>query len=280
VSNPTPHDVPFPLPPVIVAALGKLIRRLRRLVILRGLCASCAAGIGSFLVVMWLDASITWLSLWPRWIVSILAYAVWFGVTGWYLVRPLTRTFTLTGIARLIEIHHPELQERISSAVQLLSSQDRPEIRGSEALIAALTEEAVREVGTIQPHQEISFRGVIPFGAAAAVVFAVLAVLCVSWPRETGFLLVRAAAPFVNCPNVHAVDLVVEPGDTLIAAGSTLQVSVRSANRAVTVARLRKLDRHGRETVLDMAALPGATNRPGRGSVTVFLGARCDPARH
>jgi hypothetical protein len=42
------------------------------------------------------------------------------------------------------------MQERLSSAVELLSSRDLPSIRGSEALIAALTEEAVRDAGVLQ----------------------------------------------------------------------------------------------------------------------------------
>lgn len=260
----SPHYEPASLPGPIVAALNRLIQRTRRLIFLRGLCTSCAAGIGAFLVIMFLDASLTLLSPWPRWIMSILAYSIWVAATAWFLIRPLTHSYTLTGIARLIEIHHPELQERISSAVQLISSKDIPSIRGSETLIAALTEEAIREVGTIQPKQEISFRSAVPFVVAAGVVLGVLAILCLGWPRETRFLLARATAPFLNLPNVQAFDLVVEPGNTLVAAGSTMQISLRTANAAVTTARLRQEDRQGRETVTTMLAQPAATNQPGR----------------
>jgi len=262
--NNAPIDKPLPLPAPIVAALSRLIRRTRHLVIIRGLCASCAAGIGAFLLIILLDASITLLSPWTRWIMSALAYLTWASTTFWFLIRPLTITFTLTGIARLIEIHHPELQERISSAVQLLSSRDIPSIRGSETLIAALTEEAVHEVGTIHPRQEISFRSAMPFAIAATGVIAVLFILWLTWPQQTGFLLARATAPFLNLPNVQAIDLVVEPGDTLVAAGSSLQVSVRSAHTAVTSARLRQVDRNGYETLTDMVALTTSTNQPGR----------------
>lgn len=262
--NHSPLSETTPLPATIVAALNNLIGRTRRLVILRGLCASCAAGIGAFLLIMLLDASVTLLAPWPRWIMTLLAYATWAGATLWFLIRPLTHSFTLAGIARLIETHHPELQERISSAVQLLSSRDLPSIRGSDTLIAALTEEAVRETLTLQPRQEISFRSAIPFVIATAVVLTVLTALCLIRPRETGFLLARATAPFLNLPNVQAVDLVVDPGDTLVAAGSSLQISLKTANTAVSFARLRQMDRQGHETVTDMMALPALTNQPGR----------------
>lgn len=255
---------PPPLPAQIVMALSGLIRRTRRLVLLRGLCASCTAGIGAFLLIMLLDAGVTLLEPWPRWLMTGLAYSTWVGATIWFLIRPLMHAFTLAGIARLIETHHPELQERISSAVQLLSSRDLPSIRGSDTLIAALTEEAVREAVAIQPRREISFRGAIPFVVAAVLVVGVLATAYLVRPRQTGFLLARAAAPFLNLPNVQAMDLVIEPGDTLIAAGSSLQVSLRTANPVVTSARLRQVDRQGHESVIDMVALPPVTNQPGR----------------
>ncbi len=262
--NNSPLNGSAPLPAPIVDALTQLIRRTRRLIFIRGLCASCAAGIGAFLLIMFLDATVTLLSPWPRLLMSVLAYSTWVGATLWLWVRPLTRTFTLTGVARLIEIHHPELQERISSAVQLLSSQDLPSVRGSDTLIAALTEEAIHEVGTIQPKQEISYRGAVPYVIAAGVVVLVLLLLCLGWPRQTGFLLARAAAPFMNLPNVQAFDLVVEPGDALIAAGSALKVSLRTANPTVTAARLLQRDPNNHETVTDMMALPAETNQPGR----------------
>jgi hypothetical protein len=116
------QNQPRSLPGPIIMALNQLIRRARNLIIIRGVCASCAAGLGAFLVVMLFDAVLTLLVAWPRWVLSLSAYACWAGTTYWYLVRPLARSFSLTGIARLIENHHPELQERLSSVVELLAS--------------------------------------------------------------------------------------------------------------------------------------------------------------
>jgi hypothetical protein len=258
------------LPEQIVRALRQLIRRARHLIVLRGVCASCAAGVGAFLAIMLVDASFTLLARWPRWLMSGVAYAVWAGAFAWFLLRPLARSFTLAGIARLIEAHHPELQERLSSVVELLGSRDVPAIRGSEVLIGALTEEAVRDAVRLKPRHEISFRSAIPFAVAAGIVIAVLAALWLARPLQMRFLLARAAAPFLNLSNVHAADLVVEPGDALVASGSPLRISVRTANPAVTSARLRQWDRQGRELVTDMVAVHGATNQPGRSfSVTL-----------
>lgn len=262
--NPVMSDSARPLPGPIVTALNRLIRRARHLIVFRGVCASFAAGLGAFLVVMLFDAALTLLVAWPRWALTLAAYACWAGATYWYLVRPLARSFSLTGIARLIETHHPELQERISSAVELLASKDLPSIRGSEVLIQALTQEAVREAVSLRPRQEISFRGAIPFGIAAGLALAILAGLGLAMPRQTGFLMARAAAPFLNLPNVRAVDLVVEPGDALVAAGGSLQISLQTRNPAVTFARLRITDPQGRGTAVEMIPVPVASNRTGR----------------
>jgi len=258
------HDPSRPLPGPIVTALNRLIRRARHMIVFRGLCASFAAGIGAFLVVMLFDGVLTLLVAWPRWALTLAAYACWGGATYWYLVRPLARSFSLTGIARLIEQHHPELQERISSAVELLGSKDLPSIRGSEALIYALTEEAVKEAVSLRSRQEISFRGALPFAVAAGVVLAIVAGLGLAMPRQAGFLMARAAAPFLNLPNVRAMDLVVEPGDALVAAGGSLQVSLKTRNPAVSFARLRMTDPQNRETTVEMIAVPAASNRTDR----------------
>ncbi len=263
--NSTPSiDGAHGLPDSIVLALRQLIRRARQLIVIRGVCAFCAVGIGVFLAIMLIDARFTLLARWPRWFMTLLAYSAWAGSLLWFLIRPLARSFTLAGIARLIEGHHPEFQERISSVVELLSSKDGPSIRGSDVLIGALTGEAVRDAMILKPRNEISFRGAIPFAVAAGIVLTVLATLWLAKPRQTWFLLARATAPFLNLPNMQAADLLVEPGDTLIASGSRLRISIQTAHPAVTSARLRQVDHQGRETVTDMVAMPATTNPPGR----------------
>ncbi len=260
----TPLDGSLVLPASIIQALRRLIGRARCLIMLRGLCAAWAAGVGAFLVIMSIDAGFTLLARWPRWVMTGTAYSIWAGSLFWFLIRPLARSFTLAGIARLIEAHHPELQERLSSVVELLGSRDVPSIRGSDVLIGALTEEAVRDAVRLKPQHEISFRAAIPFAVTAGLVLALLAAVWLARPRQTRFLLARAVAPFLNLPNVYAADLHVEPGDTLIASGSRLRISIQAASPAVTSARLRQRDRLGRETVTDMVAVPASTNGTGR----------------
>ncbi|NQT51406.1 DUF4175 family protein, partial [bacterium] len=250
------------VPKPIVDTLMRLIRRTRWLITLRGICATVAAAVGALLLVMAIDASVTLYSLSTRWVLSASAYAITVGAALWFLVRPLAHSFTLSGIARTIESRHPELQERISSAVELLTTDDAPELRGSEQLIGALVEQATDNVRGIQPRREVSLAAAKPFLVVAAAVMAILAGLFALWPDTTAFLLARASAPFLNRPNLLGRDLTVEPGDVVLAEGQRLEVQVAVPRRSVRRARLLVVGADGKDTSQRMALLnPGADDR-------------------
>ena len=63
------------VPEPIVAKLRGLIARSRRVMALRGLCATLAVAIGSVLAVMAVDAGVTIFQDWPRWALSAGALA-------------------------------------------------------------------------------------------------------------------------------------------------------------------------------------------------------------
>ncbi len=243
------------VPEPIVRTLRRLIRRARVVILVRGVGAVAAVAVLSLLAVMAVDAGLTLFSVTVRYGLTLTALALTLLAAGALLVRPLARSFTLNGIARAIEFHHPELQERISSAVELLSSDDAPEVRGSEALIGALVNEASGDVRTLVPRREITFRPARFFLAAALAATAFLAGLLLAWPRPAVRLLARAVAPYLNLANVAADDLTVEPGDTVITKGQSLRVDVRVANAAVRSAELLAGDPQRQETAQEMTGV-------------------------
>ncbi len=248
------------LPGAIVDLLAHLIRRARCLIVLRGLGASGTAALGTFLTVMLIDANTAIAAAWGRWLLAGLAYLSVAATLFWFLVRPLARSFTLTGVARLLEQKHPELHERISSAVELLTSRDLPDLRGSEVLIQELAREAVMDVGTIRPKEELSWRLAIPFLVSAGILAAIMGGLLLIRPRETMVLLARATAPFLNLSNAKALTLVVTPGDTIIAAGTPLTIQVETSDKRVEAAHVRQTDKRGHMTKMPMAPVAGGTN--------------------
>ena len=260
------------IPRPIVEKLTRLIRRVRWLIVLRGACAVAATAVGALLAVMAIDACVTLFSLWTRGALTLSVYAATAIVAVFFLVRPLAKSFSLTGIARVIETRHPELQERISSAVELITSEDAPDLRGSEQLIGALVEQATDNVRDIQPRREVTLRAARPYLAAATVVVAVLAAMFVLWPEQASFLLRRASVPFINLPNLQARDLHVSPGNVVILEGDRLQVEVEVPNRAVRSASFRCVQPDGSEAVADMVLLYSGSDPTPRFAFT------CPPA--
>ncbi len=247
------------IPDPIVALLRQTIRRARTVVIWRGACAVTAIGLGAFLLVMAADAVLI-LNTWLRYALSFPAYAVTLAAVFRFLIRPLARTFSLGGMARLIEMNHPEMQERLSSSVELLmAAGDRRAVRGSEALINALAAEAVRDARRVRPRQEVSPRAAAPYFAAAAGLTLVLASLFAALPRQTACLLARAAAPFLNLPNVHGITLSVSPGDTVLVAGGSVDVQVTLTSPRNLGVKLRQFTADGTMTRHNLS--PGAAEK-------------------
>jgi len=253
ITNRTVRELPQP----IVRTLCRLIRRIRLVILLRGLAAVSAVAVSSLLVIMAIDYGATIFSAWPRWTLSFSALGLTALTALLLLVRPLVKSFTLAGIARSIEIRHPELQERISSAVELLTSNDRPEFRGSDVLIAALARQATRDARSVAPRREVTLRKARPYFIAAAAAGLVLLALLVAWPAEATRLLARAVAPSANLPNVSAWQLTIDPDhDSVIAEGDRLHVEVAVANKAVSRAHLRtRFSADGPELVETMTPL-------------------------
>ena len=262
------HNVPQP----IARALRRLIHRVRGVILLRGVSAVVATAIGALLLVMAIDAGFTLFSETFRWVLTLSALAVTVAVAMWLLILPIAKTITLTGIARAIETRHPELQERLSSAVELLTSRDIPEIRGSETLIAALAAEASQDAGRVRPRTEVPLKAARPYLLAALSVLVVFGSLWALYPSITSRLLKRAVAPFMNLPNIKGDMLTVTPGDAILAEGQRLEIGVEVASKAVKRASLRKRLPDGSERSAYMTSLPPSEQGYPRFTIT------CPPA--
>ena len=266
--SPIPSDKPAGVVPREIAlALKHLIRRIREVVLLRGAAAVVATAAGALLAIMAIDASVVLFSDLVRWLLTLTALALTVASTVWFLILPLARTITLTGIARSVENRHPELQERLSSTVELLSSRDMPEIRGSEVLIAALAEEARGDAAHMRPRTEIPLKAARPFLMAAGGTLLVIGLLLALYPNAQR-LLARAVAPYLNLPNVSADMLRVTPGNARILEGQRLEVEVAVGNTAVRSAKFRKLLPDGSEAAEAMIALPSGDGGEPRFAIT------------
>ncbi len=230
------------LPGPIVEKLEAIISRVRRLQWFRGILAILALTLPALLIVMAVDATFTVFSNVIRWGLTLAVLAVAAGAAWWYLVRPLSRPLTLTHIARVLELRHPELQERISSAVELLSSRDSDDLRGSEQLIDELVRTATLDVQDVVPEREFSGRKLQRFVISAAAAGLVIALLLIIWPTQTSTLITRAVAPFLNVGNAFANHLIVDPGNFRVPLGDSLTIEMMVRNQGLKRAELHRAD--------------------------------------
>jgi hypothetical protein len=252
------------LPQPILDKLQSMIRRVRRLLFIRGLFATLAVALVCLLAIMAVDATITLFSTTSRWVLSLAGLAVTLVAAWWFLVRPLSRRFTLTKMARILEIRHPELQERISTAVELLASEDPDSIRGSQELISAVVDSAVDDVATVDPKTEFKPARSKKFMVASAICGGVILLLLAIWPQQAWTLLTRALAPFLDIGNAYADTLVVDPGDVRVAKGEPVTIQVSVKHKRLKRAEIRRQMPDGTESVERMALIaeePDGTKR-------------------
>lgn len=237
------------LPKPILDKLRAIIGRVRRLLLIRGLSATLAVGLLCVLAIMAIDASFTLFSATARWALSLTGLAITAATAWWFLVRPLSRKITLTHIARILEIRHPELQERISTAVELMSSEDPESVKGSEELIAAVVDSAVIDVDKVDPKTEFKAGRASRFALAAGIALVILALLFAVFPRHTGVLMARAVAPFLDLGNAWSDTLDVQPGDIRVAIGESVTIEMSVDHDKLKRAEIRRTLADGSESV-------------------------------
>ncbi len=255
------------LPQPILNKLRAIIGRVRRLLFIRGLSATLAVGLLCVLAIMAIDASFTLFSATARWALTLTGLAITAATAWWFLVRPLSKKITLTHIARILEIRHPELQERISTAVELMSSEDPESVKGSEELIAAVVDSAVVDVDRVDPKTEFKAGRASRFAMVAGVAVVILLLLFAIWPRHTGVLMARAVAPFLDLGNAWSDTLDVQPGDIRVAIGETVTIEMAVDHAKLKRAEIRRTLADGSESVERMS--PAGEDAEGRKRFTI-----------
>lgn len=213
------------LPPDIARKLKQAVLRIQSIIWLRGLLAVTAALVIAILSIAAVDAMVMIYSSGVRWVMWGCGLFAVAATAVHMLMRPLSRPFTPRRVAAMIEQSHPELEERLSSVVELISNPGTLET-GSSQLLDVLTSDAVADVKTVSIKQDFTNRTVKPKLIAAAASFSILALLFVSWPESMGRLIVRAVIPSAEVDNIYADNLGVTPGDTVVLRGQPLAIEL------------------------------------------------------
>ena len=137
------------LPAVLREPLDQIVRR--RLKVTLGIAALSTISLA--LLILLASAAFIGFLLPPYWLRLPIAILFWIGVI--YMAgrsaRPLLERWTLARTARHVERLFPELQERLSSAVELTCDEPNAVFRGSPDLLDHLVQQASTHAGMIQP---------------------------------------------------------------------------------------------------------------------------------
>lgn len=246
------------LPPELAATLQRATRRITCILLLRGLLAITATTLIALLALIAIDASFVLYSQLLRLGLSLLGLSAVVWVTIRQLVRPLRQPYSPAKIAALIEQHHPELEERLSTVVELLSLPETRE-RGSMQLVSLITEAAEADARTVSPQREFTGRTITPKLVVTGIAIGIVLLLFALWPTQLSLLCLRALAPFAELDNLFASHLHVTPGHVTLLIGEPLEVDAAIKNALPGQAYLRKkpLDHFwSRETPERMRLLP------------------------
>ncbi|MEN8783081.1 MAG: hypothetical protein ABF379_01840, partial [Akkermansiaceae bacterium] len=214
--------MPSCLPPEITQGLKSLRQRIRRIQLFRGLLKTASVVLIGLLAVVAIDFFLAPLPSWAR---AGLFFA-WLAAGGiaaiLFIAKPLLTKIPLVKLARWLEERHPEVQERISTALEL---SDHPEGISPE-LLSELSKEAAADIGNVDPREEVAGsrvrRSIWPVATSLVAIVALVAV----WPREMSRLLTRAVSPFTELGNAGAFKFEINPGDVEVLEGDEVEINL------------------------------------------------------
>ena len=197
------------------------IRRVQRK---RGLLMFTTAALGGLMVMMAVDyffAPLPGLLRWGMflvWLTGIAAVAK----SGF---APLMKPIGLLQVARWLEVRHPEMEERISTVMQLSKEAGG----ASTALLEVLGKAAGLDARGVEVGKEVKAAQTLHKWAKPAIALgSVMAILLIGWPTQFSRLLVRALVPTSTLGNVTSSHFKVKPGNIEVFEGDAVRIDVRT----------------------------------------------------
>lgn len=222
-----------PSPPEPIEARLKIVRaRIRGVQRIRAVMIVTTVALAGLMAVMAVYFLLPPQPVWVRvaltaaWAIAVLA-ALRHGF------GPMLKPIGLLEVARWLEVRHPEMEERLSTVLELQAQAGMV----SPGLLDSLARAAEADLGTVDPGIEVkSARTSRRWAGPAIAALAVLAVVFTVWPGEASRLLVRAVAPFSSSGNAAAGKFRIKPGNIELVAGDPLRIE------AVYTGSSRQLD--------------------------------------
>lgn len=230
----TPNDGPG-LPPEVLQKLNEIRREDRRVRFRTGLLRGLAILLTAMLVAMTID----WLAAlhderW-RWTLTLLALAGGAVALLWGCLPPLLKPRSLASIAQQADSAHPSLEERFLTLTGFAQSKEAPEIRGSDAMLKKVAEQAALMSGGITPGSVISRVALVRAGKYFCGASAVLLLVFLVNFQQAKTLFQRFWTPGSD---ITLTRLEVKPGDIVIGKGEDVNLEIVATGKTTQTADL------------------------------------------
>jgi hypothetical protein len=187
-------------------AVGSRIRRVQKI---RAAMVVATMGLAGLLIIVAADYFLAPLPGAVRWGLSVgwLAAVI---ATMRMSFQPLLKPLGIRQVARWLETRHPEMEERLSTVLEMAHGNAAE----SSELLVWLTKAAEADVNQLDIIREVNAaRTSWRWGRPALALSVVILLGFLVWPREARRLFVRALTPFSNRGNAGAGHFMIQPGD-------------------------------------------------------------------
>jgi len=227
------------LPSQEIESRLKIVRgRIRRSQCNRAFWIILTAFLGGLLLIMAADYVFAPLPVTARWVL-FGAWLILLVFAAKAVLAPLFQKISLIQIARWIESRHPEMEERLSTVLEL----SKNETGVSPGLLEAIGRAAGEDITKVDPQGEVkSAQTRRRWGKPAIALCVILALSLVVWPKEASRLIVRAVAPFSNVGNAGAAKFTLSPGNLEAMEGDRIEIHIAYEDSAKTIELLLGID--------------------------------------
>ncbi|MCE2402559.1 hypothetical protein J4G08_16955 [Candidatus Poribacteria bacterium] len=180
-----------------------------------------------FLAILVGESIVDWLMPLP----SVVRIALLAGIVGAtlyllykYLIQPMRASLTLRDVALNVEESHPNLEDRLVSAVQFGDRESNDPVEAH--MLQRLLEDTTQRIKGIDFKATIDHSRTRKYVGIATLVIAACGLLTLLFPTETHTSLMRIFAPWEKTDPILTTKVNVTPGDARILSGKSLPIEV------------------------------------------------------
>jgi hypothetical protein len=210
--------------------IARLRRQTRRLLLAYGLGSLFALVLAAVLALGLADYLLRFEDRGVRIIATLALVAVTLLAVYRFVVPILSLRLSDVAIARRVERRFPELQDRLSSAINFLEQPEEERLAGSAELRRAVVAQTTADVENLPWSEAIDTRPAFRVGMAALVATLVAAAIVAIHPSAAWVAVARLAMPFSEIDWPHQNQLAFKNPITRVAIGQDFEVELVDLN--------------------------------------------------